>query len=169
MYLINLMIIYDVVNIFSMKTYKSSRKLRVGLNWYPGVNWSTTTTVYQKQLATGQKLGLQLVKVLYCKLPTNGEQLQAFPLEAMPGTEPRPQRWEVLPLCHRGPTHKVCENRSQPIFIWLNPKQKMAVTHTRYFASWENLHKLLVCLKSSEKFIFLFNIVSTKVFLLVFF
>ena len=37
------MIIYDVVNIFSMKNYTSSRKLRVGLNWYPGVNWSTTT------------------------------------------------------------------------------------------------------------------------------
>ena len=37
------MIIYDVVNIFSMKNNKSSRKLRVGVNWYPGVNWSTTT------------------------------------------------------------------------------------------------------------------------------
>ena len=43
--MIHLMIIYDVVNIFSMKNYKSSRKLRVGLNWYPGVNWSTTTTI----------------------------------------------------------------------------------------------------------------------------
>ena len=41
------MIIYDVVNIFSMKNYKSSRKLRVGLNWYPGVNWSTTTSTAQ--------------------------------------------------------------------------------------------------------------------------
>ena len=42
--------------------------------------------------------------VLYCKLPTNGKQLPAFPLEAVPGTEPQPQRWEgrVLPLCHRG-------------------------------------------------------------------
>ena len=38
------MIIYNVVNIFSMKNYKYSRKLRVGVNWYPGVNWSTTTT-----------------------------------------------------------------------------------------------------------------------------
>ena len=48
---------------------------------------------------------IQLVKVLYCKLPTNGKQLPAFQLEAVPGTEPRPQRWEarVLPLCHRGP------------------------------------------------------------------
>ena len=48
---------------------------------------------------------LQFVRVLYCKLPTNGKHLPAFPLEAVPGIEPRPQRWEVrvLPLCHRGP------------------------------------------------------------------
>ena len=48
---------------------------------------------------------IQFVRVLYCKLPTNGKPLPAFPLEAMPGTEPRPQRWEarVLPLCHHGP------------------------------------------------------------------
>ena len=33
----------------------------------------------------------------------------AFPFEAVPGIEPRPQRWEVRvsPLCHRGP-HKPC-------------------------------------------------------------
>ena len=48
---------------------------------------------------------IQFVRVLYCKLLTNGKQLPAFPLEAVPGTKPRPQRWEarVLPLCHRGP------------------------------------------------------------------
>ena len=48
---------------------------------------------------------IQFVRVLYCKLPTNGKQLPAFPLEAVPGTEPPPQRWEVrvLPLSHRGP------------------------------------------------------------------
>ena len=47
---------------------------------------------------------IQFIRVLYCKLPTNGKQLPAFPLEAVPGIEPRPQRWEarVLPLCHRG-------------------------------------------------------------------
>ena len=41
----------------------------------------------------------------YCKLSTNGKQLPAFPHEAVPGIEPRPQRWEarVLTLCHRGP------------------------------------------------------------------
>ena len=47
---------------------------------------------------------IQFARVLYCKLPTNGKQLPAFPLKAMTGIEPRPQRWEarVLPLCHRG-------------------------------------------------------------------
>ena len=41
--MINLIIIYDVVNIFSMKNYESLRKSRVGVNRYTGVNWSTTT------------------------------------------------------------------------------------------------------------------------------
>ena len=52
---------------------------------------------------------IQFVKVLYCKLPTNGKQLPAFPLEAVLGIEPRPQRWEarVLPLCHRGPGYLI--------------------------------------------------------------
>ena len=48
---------------------------------------------------------IQFVRVLYCKLLTNGNQLPAFPLEAVPGIEPRPQSFEarVLPLCHHGP------------------------------------------------------------------
>ena len=36
---------------------------------------------------------IQFVRVLYCKLLTNGKQLPAFPLEVGPGTEPRGQRW----------------------------------------------------------------------------
>ena len=50
---------------------------------------------------------IQFIRALYCKLPTNDKQLPAFPLEAVPGTEPRPQRWEarVLPLCQHGPSH----------------------------------------------------------------
>ena len=42
---------------------------------------------------------IEFIRVLYCKLPTNGKQLPAFPLEAMTWIEPRPQRWEarVLP------------------------------------------------------------------------
>ena len=45
---------------------------------------------------------IQFARVLYCKLPTNGKQLPAFPLEAMTGIEPRPQRLEarVLPDCY---------------------------------------------------------------------
>ena len=35
---------------------------------------------------------IQFIRVLYCKLLTNGKQLPAFLLEAVPGTEPRPQR-----------------------------------------------------------------------------
>ena len=48
---------------------------------------------------------IQFVRVLYCKLPINGKQLPAFPLESMPEVEPRAQRWEarVLPLNHRAP------------------------------------------------------------------
>ena len=48
---------------------------------------------------------VQFVRVLYCKLPTNGKQLPAFPLEAVPGTKHWPQRWKarVLPLCYCGP------------------------------------------------------------------
>ena len=48
---------------------------------------------------------IEFARVLYCKLPTNGKQLPAFPHKALTGIEARPQRWEarVLPLCHRGP------------------------------------------------------------------
>ena len=48
---------------------------------------------------------IEIARVLYCKLPTNGQQLPVFPLEAIRGIEPWPQRWEesVLPLCQRSP------------------------------------------------------------------
>ena len=47
---------------------------------------------------------IQFARVVYCKLPTNGKQLPAFPLKAITGIEPWPQMWEarVLPLCHHG-------------------------------------------------------------------
>ena len=32
---------------------------------------------------------IQFVRVLYCKLPTNGKQLPAFPLKALTGSNPR--------------------------------------------------------------------------------
>ena len=43
----------------------------------------------------GRRIHTVGVKVLYCKLLTNGKQLPAFPLEAVLGTEPRSQRWEA--------------------------------------------------------------------------
>ena len=36
---------------------------------------------------------IEFARVLYCKLPTNGKHLPAFPLEVVTGIEPRPQRW----------------------------------------------------------------------------
>ena len=62
---------------------------------------------------------IQFVTVLYCKLPTNGKQLPAFPLETVPGIEARPQRWEVrvLPLCHRGP-YSSCNHTANQIAVW---------------------------------------------------
>ena len=47
---------------------------------------------------------LHLVKGLYCKLPTNGKQLPAFPLEVRLGFEASFQRWEVcVTTAHGGP------------------------------------------------------------------
>ena len=54
---------------------------------------------------------IQLVKILYCKLPTIGEQLPTFPHKVQ-HLNHRPQWWEarVLLLCHLGPKsmHKIC-------------------------------------------------------------
>ena len=80
---------------------------------------------------------IQLVKVVYCKLLTNGKQLPAFPLEVGPGTELRSRRLEarVIPLCHCG--HKGGNdtlNRGEPcchIFLGQGrrpPQQPFATT-----------------------------------------
>ena len=54
---------------------------------------------------------------MYCKLPTNGKQLPAFPLTAMTGIEPRPQRWEarVLPLLNLVPSRKHTTHNHQEL------------------------------------------------------
>ena len=44
---------------------------------------------------------IQLVMVLYCKLPINSKQLPAFPLEVGPGFKIWSQR--VWPICHHAP------------------------------------------------------------------
>ena len=58
---------------------------------------------------------IELVKVLYCKLPTNSKQLPAFPLEVRPAIKLRSQKWlaRVLPLCHHGPKEEEEEEQIQ--------------------------------------------------------
>ena len=74
---------------------------------------------------------IQFVRVLYCKLPTNGKQLPAFPLEAVPGTEPRPQRWEarVLPLCHRDPLPGTMDHECEQFSFFNNISESMHLTN----------------------------------------
>ena len=81
--------------------------------------FTSLSTLYRSYITTGSWEGrgnqyLQLVKVLYCKLPTNSKQLPAFPLEVRLGTEPQSKRWEarVLPLCHRGPLNSSPINKT---------------------------------------------------------
>ena len=67
---------------------------------------------------------IEFARVLYCKVPTNGKQLPAFPHKALTGIEPRPQRWEarVLPLCHRGPEESV-ENKEEYLATLLRTRR----------------------------------------------
>ena len=65
---------------------------------------------------------IQFVRVLYCKLPTNGKQLPAFLLKAVPGTEPRPQSWEARVLTTLPPWFpwQACSIRGIDRWLWRN-------------------------------------------------
>ena len=58
---------------------------------------------------------MQLVKVLYCKLPTNNKQLPALPHEVRLGFKLCCSRWggggSLFPLHHRGSRHTAEEQR----------------------------------------------------------
>ena len=61
--------------------------------------FTSLSTLY-RYITTGSWKGrgiqyIQFARVLYCKLPTDGKQLPAFPHKALTGIEPRPQRWEA--------------------------------------------------------------------------
>ena len=81
------------------------------LSFYLFIHWGfKLLSTLSGHITTGSWKGrgnqyIQLVKILYCNLPTNGKQLAAFSLKVRPGSELLSQRWEarVLPLCHRGP------------------------------------------------------------------
>ena len=71
---------------------------------------------------------IQLVKFLYCKLPTIGKQLPTFP-HRVRGVDCRPQRWEesVLPLSHCGsPIMKILYSQLEPK-IWLRASMNMPI------------------------------------------
>ena len=94
----------------SLISAQADSKERITNLFYLGFYVAFNTTGH---ITTGSWKGrgnqyIQFARVAYCKLPTNGKQLPAFPLKAVTGIEPRPQRWEarVLPLCHRGPPAK---------------------------------------------------------------
>ena len=53
---------------------------------------------------------IEFARVVYCKLPTNGKQLPAFPLKAVTGIEPRSEKTQrnfcIVPnLIHTTTTH----------------------------------------------------------------
>ena len=64
---------------------------------------STLYRSYHDASLEGQRKPVRTVgdKVLYYNLQTNSKQLPAFPLEAVPGTKPQYQRWDLrlLPPC----------------------------------------------------------------------
>ena len=78
---------------------------------------------------------IEFVRDLYYKLPTNGKQLPAFPLEAEPGTEPRPQRWEarVLPLCHRGPQNEYIVHLPKSVFEHIYVVTRLSIKKQHFF------------------------------------
>ena len=100
------------------------------------VSFNTVQVISRQVVGRGRgNQYIQFVRVLYCKLPTNGKQLPAFPLEAVPGTEPQPQRWEarVLPLCHRGPRLVLLNNTFK---MYLDEIKRFPAPRKSHVTSW---------------------------------
>ena len=92
---------------------------------------------------------IEFTRVVYCKLPTNGKQLPAFPLKGVTGIEPRPQRWQarVLPLCHRGPLLGPRSNeykRNRRNFSYLIIENKIPQHLKVFSALLEHLYGLFI-------------------------
>ena len=90
---------------------------------------------------------IQFIRVLYCKLPTNGKQLPAFPLEAMLGTEPQPQRVGGESVTTLPPWPLTCKQVSVSIigiyqqYLWYS-----IVKQPFNFHSWETLGSYKDCI-----------------------
>ena len=72
---------------------------------------------------------IQLVKVLNCKLPTNGKQLPAFPYKIRQGFELLSPKWEasVLPLHHHRKPPVVPQSWSFTVYQWERFGQSFAL------------------------------------------
>ena len=70
---------------------------------------------------------IQLVKVLHCKLLTNGKKLPTFP-HMVQGLERRPQRWKTRVLICRGNKYLILFE----LFVPLNLKSN----YNNYFSSF---------------------------------
>ena len=98
---------------------------------------------------------IEFARVVYCKLPTNGKQLPAFPLKAVTGIEPRPQRWDVhltntstmAPLLDGGNKTKLNQNmpRKESFYVEVqdcNPLLKNRTNTKCYKSSFQYLQYL---------------------------
>ena len=81
---------------------------------------------------------IEFARVLYCKLPTNGKQLPAFPLEAMSGIQPRPQRWDTGSLVSGIRPVRGLSHQEVSVFILMFMMQHLSdsLLHLNSFPPW---------------------------------
>ena len=85
---------------------------------------------------------IEFVRDLYCKLPTNGKQLPAFPLEAVTGIEPRPQRWEARVLPATGVEASRLETSLGGVAVQLKELFRCAASLDQHLIAFPGLESL---------------------------
>ena len=100
---------------------------------------------YTGHITTGSWKGrgnqyIEFVRVQYCKLPTNGKQLPAFPLEAVTEIEPRPQRWEARVLQKNNTWCKIVDDVAETKFV----KSPIAVIPNGGYAGGDNFSQVSI-------------------------
>ena len=87
---------------------------------------------------------IQLVKVLYCKLLTNGKKIPTFP-HMVQGLDCRPQRWETRVLVCRG-------NKYLLLFeLFVALKSNYNNYFSGFFKCWLINKKSIICQASRDK------------------
>ena len=87
---------------------------------------------------------IQLVKVLYCKLLTNGKKLPTFP-HMVQGLDRRPQRWETNVLVCRGNKYLILFELFVPL------KSNYNNYFSSFFKCWLINKKSIICQASGDK------------------